>query len=145
MFTKTDLRAAEQLRRALQLFAGTLSEAQALEVAAVYPKYQAGRAYSAGDYLTCGADENGDPLLYKVVQTHTSQEDWPPANTPALYTCVSLTEDGYPVWSRPSGAQDAYNAGDIASHNGTLYKSLIDGNVWSPEENPGNWGRVEGV
>lgn len=139
MFTREDLQAAEQLRRALQMFAGTLPEAQALEVATVYPQYQAGHAYHTGDYLTCGTDENGDPLLYKVSQDHTSQEDWPPADTPSLYTCLSLTENGYPVWSQPTGAHDAYNTGDIVEYNGTLYKSLIDGNVWAPDAYPAGW------
>lgn len=142
MFTKTDLQAAEQLRRTLQMFAGTLPETQALEVATVYPQYQTGHDYNTGEYLTCGADENGDPLLYKVVQDHTSQEDWSPADTPALYTCISLTPSGYPVWSQPTGAHDAYNTGDIVSYNGALYKSTMDGNVWAPDAYPQGWEAV---
>lgn len=70
------------------------------------------------------------------------EEDWKPDITPALYTPIGLTEEGYPVWSQPSGAQDAYNTGDIVNYNGTLYKSLIDGNVWSPEANPAGWKKV---
>ena len=35
-----------------------------------------------------------------------------------------------------------YNIGDIVDYNGTLYKSLIDGNVWSPEEYPAGWEKV---
>lgn len=140
MFTKADLQAAEQLRRALQMFAGTLPEEQALEVATIYPQYQVGQAYTAGQYITCGTDSNGDPLLYKVVQDHNSQEDWAPANTPALYTGIGLTADGYPVWSQPTGAHDAYNTGDIVDYNGTLYQSKIDGNVWAPDVYPQGWG-----
>ena len=36
--------AAEQLRRALQLFVQTLSEARALEVATVFPAWEANRS-----------------------------------------------------------------------------------------------------
>ena len=50
--------------------------------------------------------------------------------------------EGYPKWSRPTGAHDAYNTGDIVDYNGTLYKSLIEGNVWSPEEYPAGWEKV---
>ena len=50
-----------------------------------------------------------------------------------------LDESGYPVWSQPSGAHDAYNTGDIVNYNGTLYKSLLAGNVWSPEAYPQGW------
>lgn len=139
MFSKANLQAAEQLRRVLQLFAGTLPEAQAREVAAVYPRYGVGRAYEKGQYITDGTDANGDPRLYRVEQDHTSQADWPPADNPSLYTCISLTPDGHPIWSQPTGAQDAYNTGDIVSHNGTLYRSKVDGNVWAPDAYPDGW------
>lgn len=46
---------------------------------------------------------------------------------------------GYPVWSQPAGAHDAYNAGDIVDYGGTLYVSLIDGNVWPPDAYPAGW------
>lgn len=132
MFTKNDLKAAEQLRRALQMFAGTLPEAQAREVATVYPHWTPGTQYLKDQYITDGTDKNGDPLLYKVNQGHTSSEEWPPASSPALYTCVSLSGTGHPIWSQPTGAQDAYNKGDIVFHEGTLYKSNIDGNTTMP-------------
>lgn len=132
MFTKSDLQAMEQLRRAMQLYAGTLPEEKAREVAMLYPRWAPGEVYVKGQYLTCGEDANGDPLLYKIVQDHTSQEDWPPADTPALYVCVSLSPGGYPIWSQPSGAQDAYNVSDIVEHGGTLYRSKIDGNTTVP-------------
>lgn len=139
MLTNSDLKAAAQLRQVVQFFAGTLPEAQAREVSTVYPAYQTGRAYKAGEYLTDGVDTNGDPLLYKVVQEHTSAQEWPPASTPALYTCISLNSSGYPVWAQPTGAHDAYNTGDVVDRNGTLYKSKIDGNVWDPEQFPDYW------
>lgn len=145
MFTAQDLMGFEQLRRALQMFAAELPEEQALEVATVYPHYQAGAAYQKGQYITCGTDSNGDPCLYRVEQDHTSQEDWPPESTPALYTRIGLALSGWPVWSQPTGAQDAYNTGDIVDYNGTLYQSIIDGNVWSPDTYPQGWKIYEEV
>ena len=133
------MQAAEQLRRALQLFAKTLPEAQALEVATIYPAWAAGRSYAAGDILRHGVNSVGDPQLYKVVQAHTSQADWLPEATPALYDPFGLDESGYPLWSQPTGAHDAYNQGDIVDYNGTLYKSLVDGNVWTPGAYDGLW------
>ena len=133
------MQAAEQLRRALQLYAKTLPEAQALEVATIYPAWAAGRSYAVGDILRHGVNSVGDPQLYRVVQAHTAQADWTPETTPALYDAFGLNEAGYPLWSQPTGAHDAYNAGDIVNYNGTLYKSLIDGNTWSPEAYPDGW------
>lgn len=133
------LQAAEQLRRAIQMFASTLTEGQALEIATIYPTYEVGKAYSVGDYFTYGENAVGDPQLYKVVSEHTSQEDWKPSETPALYTPIGLTDKGYVEWSKPSGAHDAYNKGNIVDYKGTLYKSLVDGNIYSPEEYPAGW------
>lgn len=133
------IQAAEQFRRALQLFAASLGEAAALEIPSVYPVWGPGRAYAAGEYLTYGVNGVGDPQLYKVAQAHTSQADWHPDKTPALYSPVGLTEAGYPVWSQPSGAHDAYNTGDIVDYQGTLYRCTINGNVWSPETYPQGW------
>ena len=136
--------AAEQMRRAIQMIAGGLTEAQALEVAAIYPEWEAGRSYAVGDILRNGVNSVGDPQLYKVVQAHTCQADWLPEATQALYDPFGLNEQGYPVWSQPTGAHDAYNQGDIVDYNGTLYKSLIDGNVWNPEVYPQGWEEVSG-
>ena len=136
------LQAAEQFRKALQMYAQTLTDEQAMEIATVYPAYEVGRAYTIDELLTYGINDVGDPQLYRVVQAHTSQEDWKPDITPSLYTAIGLSEEGYPVWSQPTGAQDAYNTGDIVDYNGTLYKSLIDGNVWSPEAYPAGWEEV---
>lgn len=133
------LQAAEQLRRALQLYAGTLDEAAALEMATVFPAYDVGKAYATGAYITYGTNSVGDPQLYKVVQDHTSQADWPPDTTASLYTPIGLNDVGYPVWSPPSGAHDAYNTGDIVDYNGVLYQSTIDGNIWAPDAYPAGW------
>ena len=131
--------AAEQLRKAIQLFASTLADDAALEIATVYPAYVAGKAYKANDLLAFGENSVGDPQLYRVVQDHTSQSDWEPSKTPALYTPIGLNDSGYPVWAQPTGAHDAYNIGDVVDYNGTLYESTIDGNVWSPDTNPAGW------
>lgn len=133
------LQAAEQMRRALQMFVQTLTDEQAMEVATVYPAYAVGKKYVADEMFTYGVNDVGDPQLYRVVSEHTSQEDWIPDVTPALYTPIGLNDEGYPVWSQPTGAQDAYMTGDIVDYNGTLYKSLIDGNVYSPDDYPVGW------
>lgn len=133
------LQSAAQFRRALQLFAASLDEDKALEIASVYPAWTPGRAYAVGDYLTYGVNSVDDPQLYKVAQAHTSQEDWSPDGLPALYTPVGLTEAGYPVWSQPAGAHDAYNTGDVVDYNGTLYRCTRDGNVWAPDIYPDGW------
>lgn len=137
------LQAAEQFRRALQMFAMSLSDDKAMEIATVYEPWEVGKAYAVDTFLRYGENNVGDPQLYKVVQAHTSQADWTPDATPSLYTPIGLDEKGYPVWSKPTGAHDAYSIGDIVDYNGTRYKSLIDGNIWSPDEYPSGWHLVD--
>ena len=133
------MQAAEQFRKALQMFANTLTDEQAMEIALVYDSYKVGVSYRVDDLFTYGTNDVGDPQLYRVVQAHTSQADWVPDSTPSLYTPIGLDEEGYPVWSQPTGAHDAYNTGDIVNYNGTLYRSLIGGNTWSPDAYPAGW------
>lgn len=68
--------------------------------------------------------------LYKCVQAHTTQADWTPDVTPALWVEVSLDE--FPEWKQPAGAHDAYAKGDKVKHNGKKWESTADANVWEP-------------
>ena len=47
-----------------------------------------------------------------------------------------------PGWVQPTGAHDAYQTGDKVLYNGTVYESLIDGNVWAPDVYPAGWNAV---
>ena len=133
------LQMAEQFRKAVQLFASSLGDEQAMEVATIYDPWAVGKAYTVGEFVTYGTNSVGDPQLYKVVQAHTSQADWTPDKVASLFVAIGLDENGYPVWSQPTGAHDAYNTGDIVDYNGTLYESLIDGNTYSPDEYSAGW------
>jgi hypothetical protein len=120
----------------------SLDEEKAMEVATVFDPWEIGKSYNMGEFVTYGVNSVGDPQLYKVVQNHTSQADWRPDITPALYVAIGLDEQGYPVWSQPTGAHDAYNKGDIVDYRGFLYESLIDGNVYAPDAYPEGWRAV---
>lgn len=121
--------------RVAQITAMSFTDEQALEVKDIYPEYQVDHAYKQGDFFT----HEGE--LYKVNQAHTSASQWEPGSvgTESLYTHLTLNEDGYPIWKQPTGAHDAYNKGDIVEYNGELYKSLIDGNAYSPDAYPAGW------
>ena len=129
----------EQIGRALQMFAQTLTSDEAMEISTIYPPYVVGKTYKEGEFFTYGKNDVGDPQLYKVVQAHTSQADWIPSETPSLYEPIGLTEEGYVEWSAPSGAHDTYNKGDIVMYQGTLYISTVDGNAYAPGVVDGQW------
>lgn len=122
-------------RALIELASASLSDTDALDGVELFPLYEVGKAYAVGDRFSY------EKTLYKVIQAHISQIDWVPGNTPALY--VVVVPDGViPVWVRPTGAHDAYNYGDKVRYpdeNGFVYKSLINANVYSPEEYPAGW------
>ena len=133
------LQIAEQFRKALQMFVESLSDEKCMEIATVLPSYEVGKADAIGDRFTYDTNSVDDPQIYKVVQSHTSAEEWKPSETPSLYSKVGVAPSGYDEWSQPTGAHDAYNKGDIVSYNGALYESLIDGNVYAPDVYPAGW------
>ena len=114
-----------------------LDDEDALAVMECFPTWESlvGKAVTAGERIW------DDGKLFRVVQSHTVQEDWRPAELPALYTQVTLDE--WPEWRQPTGAQDAYNKGDKVTFEGKHYISLIDGNTWSPASYPAGWELVE--
>ena len=139
------LQCAEQLRKALQMFAQSLSDDEAMEVATVFPAWQTNTAYKLNEMVTYGENEVGDPQLYRCVQAHTSQTDWTPDKTPSLWSAIGLAPDMIPVWSQPTGSHDAYNIGDRVHYPGKddpVYESLINGNVYSPDAYPQGWKTV---
>lgn len=133
------LEQAYAIREAMDKAGATLTDELALECVRLYRPYEIGKAYKKDEFFTYGTNGVGDPQLYKVVKDHTSQADWLPDKERSLYTPIGLDDEGYPVWSQPTGAHDAYNKGDIVNYNGTLYQSLIDGNVYSPDSYPAGW------
>ena len=115
---------AKQLRALIEALSASLSDETALTGVELFPPWSVGKAYATGDRLQY------EGTLYKCVQGHTSQADWTPPVTPALWTAVSLDE--YPAWVQPTGAHDAYSKGDKVTHNGKRWTSTADANVWEP-------------
>ena len=115
---------ARIIRHQIEHMAKDLTDETALDYKELYPQWLTDHAYIIGDRVR---DED---VLYKCVQSHTSQSDWQPHLTPALWVVVSIEE--WPEWRQPTGAQDAYSFGDKVSHNGKHWISDYDNNVWEP-------------
>lgn len=108
----------------IQTAIGYLPDEEAETVTDLFPDWETDKAYAVGDRVKY----NG--LLYRCVQAHTSQSDWTPDVTPALWVRTSTEE--WPEWIQPTGAHDAYNQGDKVSHNEKHWISDIDANVYEP-------------
>ncbi len=125
---------AQQTARAVQLFAGNLNltETESMEIADLYEPWMPGKKYPADKILKFGLNQDGETQLYKTISEHTSQADWQPNATPALYKPIGFTDEGVSIWTQPLGAHDAYHKGDIVSHNGKLWVNDIDANTYEP-------------
>ena len=114
-----------------QQAAMALEDDEAAKVGALFPQWMPGTAYKTGERIS---DEEGN--LYRVVQNHTAQDDWPMDRTPALYTPLGVTEENpeeIPEWRQPLGAEDAYHTGDRVKYQGKTYECTEDNNVWAPD------------
>jgi hypothetical protein len=126
---------AYKLRELMHKAAISLGDEDALEAVELFPAWAADKSYAADERIRYGEK------LYRCVQAHTSQADWTPDATPALWTEVAKPGE-IPVWKQPTGAQDAYNKGDRVWYpdRGTdIYVSTVDNNIWSPEAYPAGW------
>ena len=124
---------SKQIRRALELFAETITdESTMMEVADMYPQYAVGKAYKTGDVFSYGVNKDNETQLYQVLQPHPSAAEWKPGEAVSLYKAIGITPQGYPIWTQPLGATDAYQKGDIVQDEGELWISTIDNNVWKP-------------
>lgn len=112
-------------RGKIEAAASTMTDETALTAVELFPEWKSGKAYAVSDR----AQYNG--TLYKCIQAHTSQADWIPPATPALWKTVSVDE--YPEWVQPTGAHDAYNIGDKVTYNGQRYVCTSNANVYAPD------------
>ena len=115
---------ARQLRAKMDIACGYLTDEQAETVTEMYPRWQTDTDYTVGDRR----QDYG--LLYRCIQAHHSQDNWRPAETPALWVRTSTEE--WPEWIQPQGAHDAYSKGSKVSHLDKHWISDYDSNIWEP-------------
>lgn len=106
----------------------------ALQNQSAYPLWEAG-VYVALDEKRQDLDVNNELKLFKCVQAHTTQSDWRPKDTPALW--VEVAPDGViPVWVQPQGAHDAYQIDDLVhfpTESDPVYRNTVENNVYAPD------------
>ena len=102
----------------------------ALQTIEMFPYWKTGLTITQDDITNGKHRYQYNGKLYRCVQAHTTQADWTPDKTPALWVEVSLEE--FPEWKQPAGSHDAYKKGDKVTHNGKKWSSDVDANVWEP-------------
>ena len=117
---------ARQFRKLLESQTESMSDEEIIEYPSFVEKWKSGLDYDAGKRL----EYNG--TIYKVLQSHTSQETWTPDAAPSLFAKVLIPDASViPEWEQPDST-NPYSAGDKVTHNEKTWVSDIDGNVWEP-------------
>ena len=126
--------AALVLRGIMDKAGAMLTDAQALKVQGLFPAWNAEATYAVGDRVKY----NG--TLYRCLTAHTAQETWTPTDAPSLWAKVLAGQQGAEIgeWVQPDST-NPYMRGDKVTHNGKIYESEVDNNVWAP----GAYGWVE--
>ena len=117
---------ARQLRKLLENQTATMTDEQILKFPAFVEKWRSGQKYEVGKRL----EYNG--TIYKVLTEHTSQDDWTPDVSPSLFAKILIPDPTViPEWEQPDST-NPYMTGDKVTHNGKMWESDIDNNVWEP-------------
>lgn len=125
--TKTYLAGAQIVRAGMDAAAAVLTDEQAAATAAIFPLWSGnGVSYAVGNRVQY------ETLLYKCLQSHTSQMDWTPTSAVSLWVRIDDPAVEWPEWRQPTGATDAYPLGAKVSHNDKHWVSNVDANVWEP-------------
>lgn len=131
----TNIEIFEQLSLAIAYVlqqATDLSDAQALQVAGIYPEWHVDVHYKAGQRA------RKDSKLWVCAKNHTSSDSTVPGTDDNYWTEVTVdASTGYEVWVEPQNASNAYNYGDVVWYpdvNTTLYRSLKNNNKKPPTD-----------
>lgn len=128
---------AQRYRRAMVHGAQSLPDEEALEAPKLYDRWSADASYTAGDRVLYG------DVLYKCLNDHSAQTDWAPDVTVSLWARVLIPDpEVIPDWVQPEST-NPYMRGDKVRHNGNVWISDIDFNVFEP--GVAGWSIVQGA
>ena len=120
--------------------ADELTEQEIKALTGLFKPWEIGESVAVGDFRRYKSE------LYVCVQAHTTQADWTPDVTPALWN-IKSAPGVIPVWVQPTGAHNAYAIGDKVQwpEGGSIWESTIAANTTEPGTLPehGYWILVE--
>lgn len=93
----------------------TADDQTALAAKELYPSWAAGLTVTVGDRYQY------DGKLYKVVQAHTTQVDWTPDVTPAMWTVIDVEHAGTIDDPIPASRGMEYEYGKYYSEGESIY------------------------
>lgn len=118
-------REALKLRGIIEKAAQLLDDETALEAVTLHPAWASEKEYAVNFKVRFGG------VLYRCLTAHRAQEGWTPVNAPSLWAEVLVEEGQILPWQQPDST-NPYGKGDKVTHNGSVWVSDVDNNVWEP-------------
>lgn len=110
-----------KLRALIEKAAASLGDEDALSAVELFPAWKPDTAYAADERIRYGEK------LYRCVQAHTSQADWTPDVTPALWAEVAKPGQGdTPGNPIPYSGNMALISGKYYAQDGVTYRCTRD-------------------
>lgn len=117
---------ARALRKQIEILAETLDDSNALKNLELFPNWSEKIEYTVDTRVRY------KNILYKCLQSHTSQPTWEPDVAVSLWAKVLIPDPTViPDWIQPDST-NPYMTGDKVKHNEKIWISIVDYNVWEP-------------
>ena len=109
---------AEEIRKAIVTFAKNQSDETLVDNKSAFPFWQPRIQVNADEIYRYSDD------IYRVLQPHTTQDDWTPDKVPALFVIIG---GDWKQWEPGS-----YAKGTKRVNKSKRWVSNVDGNIWEP-------------
>lgn len=131
------LERARLLRKNIIVSSASLEDKVASETPELF-----GKLNQNGDLVKVGTRVNWNGVLKRAAVDLYDTAENNPDNAPTLWEDIEYKE-GYRIIPETITVGTAFSKDEYGWWNDTLYISLIDNNVWTPEQNSTGWNVVE--
>lgn len=130
------LERARQLRAMIEAAAGNLTDADASTAAELFPRLK-----QDGSLVENGTRINWGGTIKRAAVDLWDRTENNPDNAPTLWEDLAY-RDGIRIIPETITAGLAFAKDEYGWWGDVLYKSLLDANVWTPDQNAAGWEKV---
>lgn len=125
------------LRSVVEQAATSLDNKTASTAATLFPRLK-----QNGELVKAGMRINWKGIVKKAAVDLWDTAENNPDNAPTLWADIDYRE-GYRIIPDVITVSEAFSEGELGWWADVLYKSIVDNNVYTPEQYPDNWEKVE--
>lgn len=125
------------LRSIVEQAAASLDDKTASTAATLFPRLK-----ETGELVKFGTRINWNGVIKKAAVDLWDTRENNPDNAPTLWANIPY-KDGYRIIPDIITVSTAFALGECGWWDGVLYRSKVNGNVYTPAQYPDNWEMVE--